>query len=285
MERAKRRALGQTDERAGAQQEAGGRVEQLLASLIQSSGKDARAEFAEMRSRVFGPDTFWVTEQRPSTNFLGAVLFRGCLRADLGQAAELVARQLEEAYRGRYVARIVPDVEAMLDEVFKGRPPEDGAAPDDDRDSLRVAFEIVPAPFASPRPTTSRQRAVAAGLAVLTAGSALVYGAGSALGVTSQARLRREGEGGPCLSYVTVILVDWVFVAEIRLVSRVLPVSSRKRTLSPNRLPQDALSATGGRLAGAAADGSLLKAAIAVGALTLLPQVFEGDGLTVLDER
>lgn len=43
--------------------------------------------------------------------------------------------------------------------------------------------------------------------------------------------------------------------------------------------PQDALSATGGRLAGAAADGSLLKAAIAVGALTLLPQVFEGDGL------
>lgn len=223
MERAKRRALGQSDERAGAQQEAGGRVEQLLASLIQSSGKDARAEFAEMRSRVFGPDTFWVTEQRPSSSFPGAVLFRGRLRADLGQAAELVARQLEEAYRGRYVARIVPDVEAMLDEVFKGRPPGDGAAPDDARDSLRVAFEIVPAPFASPRPTTGRQRAVAAGLAVLTAGSALVYGAGSALGVTSQARRRRAGEGGLCLSCDPVCSGGWVYVAETGLAALCIP--------------------------------------------------------------
>lgn len=233
MERAKRRALGQSDERAGARQEAGGRVEQLLASLIQSSGKDARAEFAEMRGRVFGPDTFWVTEQRPSTSFPGAVLFRGRLRADLGQAAELVARQLEEAYRGRYVARIVPDVEAMLDEVFKGQPPEDGPAPHSTRDSLRVAFEIVPAPFASPRPTTARQRAVAAGLAVLTAGSALVYGAGSALGVTSQARLRRLGAGCLCFSSVPSGLVGCLFVANAGPASRVLlnPALSHLRSL------------------------------------------------------
>lgn len=181
MERARRRALGLP--KSSQESEPPKRVEELLSSLIQSSSRDQRTEYQEMRKRVFGPDTFWVTEERPSNSFPGAMIFRGSLRGEPGQTVLAVRRALEEAYRGKYVARVFPDVEAMLDAVVSAR---QTPGPPSYQSQLCIAFEIIPACFAEPRPVSGRQKLVMAGLAMLTVGSSIIYGAGSAVGIVPQ---------------------------------------------------------------------------------------------------
>ncbi|KAL6776680.1 EGY1 [Auxenochlorella protothecoides x Auxenochlorella symbiontica] len=157
--------------------EAGGQdlqrqVEKLLNSLIRSKNGIDKDDYSDIKSKVFGPDTFWVTDVLPSSGLEGGVMFRGNLRGKREKVVAEVMQRLHDAYGGKYVLRVILDVEA----AFKA----DEDKSDRSLDSF-VAFEVLPAAAAVPPPPATWQRWVGVLLVALTAASTLSFGLASSL--------------------------------------------------------------------------------------------------------
>lgn len=72
-------------------------LSQFVFSLAQSLSRDV---IDTMRNRVFGFDTFFVTDQEP---YEGGVLFKGNLRGDSAKAYEKLTTRLKESFGDRFV--------------------------------------------------------------------------------------------------------------------------------------------------------------------------------------
>eukprot|EP00891_Asterochloris_glomerata_P002358 jgi/Astpho2/2358/e_gw1.00044.126.1_t len=137
-------------------------MEGLVNILVPSAGTVSKDDIKLLKEKVFGPSTFWITETKPTDDILeGGVVVRGNLRAPREEVLEQAVEGVKRVFDGRF-------------EVFMTADPETDE--EDTRGGPRVAFLIMPAIFARPKPTPKWQYIFAAVLVALTLGSGLQLG-------------------------------------------------------------------------------------------------------------
>ncbi|CAK0755578.1 hypothetical protein CVIRNUC_002385 [Coccomyxa viridis] len=139
-----------------------GEFEKLLHILRPESSMD-KADLQLLKDKVFGPQTFFVTESRLTDDFSpdAGWLIRGNLRAKREEVLGLVSKGLEKHFGDKYKVLMREDPEAEEQDA-RGGP--------------RIAFEVMPtAVVQSPEPP-GWQRIAAGALLLFTAATTLQIG-------------------------------------------------------------------------------------------------------------
>ena len=170
-----------------------------LERLMESVSRNALlppADVEEVRRKVFGYSTFFVTATELSAEYPGGVLFRGNKARGLRVADchAAVTAGVQALFGDRYLVVCMeepPDPAAFFngDSAVDSSPPPPpaagavagGAGPAAGGGSTveepqRISFVLVPSELAQPTPTTGWQLALAAVLALLTAGACAELG-------------------------------------------------------------------------------------------------------------
>ncbi|CAL8466800.1 g6336 [Coccomyxa elongata] len=136
--------------------------ERLLQILRPESVMD-KEDLQNMKDKVFGPQTFFVTETRLTDDFAvdAGWLIRGNLRAKKEEVLEIVDQGVHKLFGDKYSVLLVEDPDAE-EEDARGGP--------------RVAFQIMPRAAVEPAPAPGWQNAAAAVLFLFTIGSCLQLG-------------------------------------------------------------------------------------------------------------
>ena len=121
-----------------------------------------------LKDKVFGPNTFWVTESDPVPGIEDSLLVRGNFRGPQERIFEEICEGVRELFGDRYLVKLVEERE------WEGMDPM--AEP-------RYVFQILPTEAALPVPTAGWQRGVAAVALALTLGSALQLGLAANVGL------------------------------------------------------------------------------------------------------
>ena len=107
----------------------------------------SRDDCKAIKEKVFGADTFWVTDMVPNDDLIGGMLFKGNLRGDLAEIFPKVDEQVRELFDAKYEILVIEDDDAM-DGDFDVASAAAGGRP-------RVSFLLLPKAIATP-PTTTR---------------------------------------------------------------------------------------------------------------------------------
>ena len=142
--------------------------EQLLSALTSPRGLSSE-EIDEMKAKVFGPQTYFVTEVLPVVEFDQGILVRGNFRGDRTKKYREICEKIEALYGDRYVVRMVEERDLMDDDVG-----EDGA---------RVSLQVIPKEAAMKPEAQGWQRALAFVLVGLTLVSSFQLGITSNVGL------------------------------------------------------------------------------------------------------
>jgi len=136
--------------------------ENLIEVLKPGAGID-KTDVKFIKDKVFGPNTFFVTDVRPNEALEGGSFFRGNMRTkDKTKVFTETLEALRAEFGDKYELFMVEDPEAFEEMEF-------GAEP-------RIAFLLMPSAVAVPPPVTGWQIAVAVLCAGLTFGSAAQLG-------------------------------------------------------------------------------------------------------------
>lgn len=120
-----------------------------------------------LKEKVFGPQSFWVTEAVPAFGLEEGLIVRGNFRGPREAVFAEVCKKVEEIFGGKYIVR-------LIEEEIQGMDPES---------EPRVVFQILPADIATPPATAGWQRGAGFVLLALTLGSALQLGLAANVGL------------------------------------------------------------------------------------------------------
>ncbi|CAG9463210.1 unnamed protein product [Pedinophyceae sp. YPF-701] len=134
-----------------------------LIGMLQPGAGVTREDVKEFKEKVFGPQSFWVTEMRPSEDVVGGWLVRGNLRAPREDVFDAARAGAEKLFGDRYEVLMVADPDAAADDP-------------DPRGGPRPAFILVPSAAVRPESSTGWQVLAAAVLLFLTVGSCFQLG-------------------------------------------------------------------------------------------------------------
>ena len=160
-----------------------------LERLMESVSRNALlppADVDEVRRKVFGYSTFFVTSTEPSTEFSGGVLFRGNKARGL-RAADVhatVTAGVRALFGEKYLVvcrEEPPDPSAFLSGDGPAESPaaqgaSGAAAGPEVEEPQRISFVLVPAELAEPAATSAWQYVLGTVLAFLTAGACAELG-------------------------------------------------------------------------------------------------------------
>ncbi len=141
--------------------------EQLLSALTSPRGLSTE-EIEEMKTKVFGPQTYFVTEVLPVVEFDQGILVRGNFRGDRTKKYREICDKVAELYGEKYVVRMVEERDLTL-ESDDGEP--------------RVSLQVIPADAAVKPDAQGWQQALAFVLVGLTLVSSLQLGITSNVGL------------------------------------------------------------------------------------------------------
>lgn len=141
--------------------------EQLLSALTSPRGLSGE-EIDEMKNKVFGPQTYFVTEVLPVVEFEQGILVRGNFRGDRTKKYREICDKVAQLYGEKYIVRMVEERDLTLDS-------EDGEP--------RVSLQVIPADAAMKPDAQGWQRALAFVLVGLTLVSSLQLGVTSNVGL------------------------------------------------------------------------------------------------------
>lgn len=143
--------------------------EQLLSALTSPRGLSSE-EIDEMKAKVFGPQTYFVTEVLPVVEFDQGILVRGNFRGDRTKKYREICEKIEALYGDTYVVRMVEERDLMDDDVAGG-------------DGVRVSLQVIPKEAAMKPEAQGWQRALAFVLVGLTLVSSFQLGITSNVGL------------------------------------------------------------------------------------------------------
>ena len=132
----------------------------------------SREDCKVMKERVFGAETFWVTEIVQNDDIIGGMLFKGNLRGEVDAVYEKVETEIKRLFPDKYEVLAIEEPDAEDFEDLKGRE--------------RIAFLLLPAQVAKPPSTTRGQYVVSLLLATIGALSCLQVGIGAELSMVPQ---------------------------------------------------------------------------------------------------
>lgn len=141
--------------------------EQLLSALTSPRGLSSE-EIEEMKKKVFGPQTYFVTEVLPVVEFEQGILVRGNFRGDRTKKYHEICDKVAELYGEKYIVRMVEERDLTLES-------EDGEP--------RVSLQVIPVDAAMKPDAQGWQRALAFVLVGLTLVSSLQLGVTSNVGL------------------------------------------------------------------------------------------------------
>ncbi|EIE26496.1 hypothetical protein COCSUDRAFT_46110 [Coccomyxa subellipsoidea C-169] len=159
-ETAKRAASG-TDEK---ESEAMLRTEfEKLLQILRPESVMDKEDLQQMKDKVFGPMTFFVTETRLTDDFAvdAGWLIRGNLRAKKEEVLGIVDKGIHELFGDKYSVLLVEDPDAEEEDA---------------RGGARVAFQVMPTAAVEPAPAPAWQSYAAAVLFLFSAATCLQLG-------------------------------------------------------------------------------------------------------------
>lgn len=142
--------------------------EQLLSALTSPRGLSAE-EIEEMKTKVFGPTTYFVTEVLPVVEFDQGILVRGNFRGEREKKYREICEKVKELYGEKYVVRMVEERDLVMSE--------------DEETEMRVSLQVIPTEAAMKPDAQGWQRALAFVLVGLTLVSSFQLGITSNVGL------------------------------------------------------------------------------------------------------
>lgn len=144
--------------------------ESLLTSLTSPRGVDPE-DIKLLKESVFGPQTFWVTEQLMAAGFERGVAFKGNFRGPQEAIFEKICKQIDDLFEGKYVVRLAEQTDQL-----------DSASLSEEITPF-IVIQVIPKDVALPKPTATWQRGAAVVLLALTLGSSLQLGLAANVGL------------------------------------------------------------------------------------------------------
>lgn len=132
--------------------------------------KVSRDDCKVIKEKVFGAESFWVTETVANDDVIGGMLFKGNLRGEVESVYNKVEQEIKKLFPDKYEVLIIedPDAEMEFDNAgVKGRE--------------KVCFLLLPAQQAIPPQSTRGQVAISVLLGLLSALSCMQVGVGAEL--------------------------------------------------------------------------------------------------------
>lgn len=148
--------------------------ENLLSVLTSPRGMDP-SDMQLLKDKVFGPQTFWMTETVPAPGLPEGVVVRGNFRGPREPTFAKICEDVEQLFGDKYIVKLVEERD------WEGMDP--GAAP-------RVVLQILPMEAALPTPVAGWQRGVAVLLLALTVGSSFQLGLAANVGLLPRETLQ-----------------------------------------------------------------------------------------------
>ena len=127
----------------------------------------SREDCKAIKDKVFGAETFWVTETVPNDDIIGGMLFKGNLRGEVDEVYTKVEEKIKSLFPDKYEVLVIEDPDADTFEDIKGRE--------------KVCFLLLPAQAAIPPETTKTQIALSILLGGIGILSCLQVGIGAEL--------------------------------------------------------------------------------------------------------
>eukprot|EP00212_Chloropicon_laureae_P008502 CAMPEP_0197490336 /NCGR_PEP_ID=MMETSP1311-20131121/4907_1 /TAXON_ID=464262 /ORGANISM="Genus nov. species nov., Strain RCC856" /LENGTH=668 /DNA_ID=CAMNT_0043034839 /DNA_START=116 /DNA_END=2122 /DNA_ORIENTATION=+ len=129
----------------------------------------SREDCKVIKERVFGAETFWVTEIVANDDIIGGMLFKGNLRGEVEEVFTKVEAEIKKLFPERYEVVVIedPDAEDYEDVNLRGRE--------------RICFLLLPKQAATPPKTTATQIALSVLLGGIGVLSCLQVGVGAEL--------------------------------------------------------------------------------------------------------
>merc|ERR1711977_196854 len=127
----------------------------------------SREDCKAIKDKVFGAETFWVTETVPNDDIIGGMLFKGNLRGEVDEVYTKVEEKIKSLFPDKYEVLVIEDPDADTFEDIKGRE--------------KVCFLLLPAQAAIPPETTKTQIALSTLLGGIGILSCLQVGIGAEL--------------------------------------------------------------------------------------------------------
>lgn len=129
----------------------------------------------EFKDKVFGPNTFWVTETDAVPGIEDSLVARGNFRGPKEKVFAEICESVEKLHGDKYIVKLVEERE------WEGMDP---------MSEPRIALQIVPTEAAMPPPTAGWQRGAAAVTLALTFASALQLGLAANVGLLPKETLQ-----------------------------------------------------------------------------------------------
>ena len=145
--------------------------ESLLTSLTGPRGVDPE-DIKLMKEQVFGPQTFWVTEQYMAAGFERGVAFRGNFRGPQEAIFEQIQQQIEGLFKEKYIVRLAEQTDQSMDSLSASG-----------EITPFIVIQVIPSETALPTPTSTWQRGLAVVLLALTLGASLQLGLAANVGL------------------------------------------------------------------------------------------------------
>eukprot|EP00238_Polyblepharides_amylifera_P007050 CAMPEP_0196577052 /NCGR_PEP_ID=MMETSP1081-20130531/6194_1 /TAXON_ID=36882 /ORGANISM="Pyramimonas amylifera, Strain CCMP720" /LENGTH=633 /DNA_ID=CAMNT_0041895857 /DNA_START=61 /DNA_END=1962 /DNA_ORIENTATION=- len=145
------------------------KLQKEFESLVEIMGPElliSKEDVKVMLNKVFGFNTFWVTDNGPNIDMEGGWIFRGNLRAPREEVFSTVRALMVSEFGDKYELRMIKEPPTLASQLPESAP----------SDKERVSFVVVLSALNAAQPTTSWQLAVAVVLASLTVLTAVQLG-------------------------------------------------------------------------------------------------------------
>jgi membrane-associated protease RseP (regulator of RpoE activity) len=129
----------------------------------------------EFKDKVFGPNTFWVTETDAVPGIEDSLVVRGNFRGPKEKVFAEICEGVQKLHGDKYIVRLVEERE------WEGMDP---------MSEPRIILQIIPMEYAMPPPTAGWQRGAAAVTLALTLASALQLGLAANVGLLPKETLQ-----------------------------------------------------------------------------------------------